>query len=153
MKKIIGKKEDGVSPVIATILLIAITVVLASTVYIMVIGYAPTHTMIPLYATLTETQQNSATSAVLTLSMSSPVSIPVSDMVFHINGMLAIYTSPNKWTEGTVTITWQSMSGTATAISTGDEFIVSTTGTTLTGVTIQFASTTASGASILTTMY
>ena len=38
MKKIY-RKEEGVSPVIATILMVAITVVLAATVYIMVSGY------------------------------------------------------------------------------------------------------------------
>ena len=37
--KILYKKEKGVSPVIATILMVAITVVLASAVYIMVSGY------------------------------------------------------------------------------------------------------------------
>ena len=35
----IYRKEEGVSPVIATILMVAITVVLAATVYIMVSGY------------------------------------------------------------------------------------------------------------------
>jgi flagellin-like protein len=37
--KVLYKKEKGVSPVIATILMVAITVVLASAVYIMVSGY------------------------------------------------------------------------------------------------------------------
>ena len=37
--KILYKKEKGVSPVIATILMVAITVVLASAVYLMVSGY------------------------------------------------------------------------------------------------------------------
>ena len=37
--KTLYKKEKGVSPVIATILMVAITVVLASAVYIMVSGY------------------------------------------------------------------------------------------------------------------
>jgi len=42
-KKIfIRKDEDGVSPVIATILMVAITVVLAAVLYIMVIGLTPT---------------------------------------------------------------------------------------------------------------
>jgi flagellin-like protein len=39
MKTLYGKKEKGVSPVIATILMVAITVVLASAVYLMVSGY------------------------------------------------------------------------------------------------------------------
>ncbi|MFP3318909.1 MAG: archaellin/type IV pilin N-terminal domain-containing protein [Thermoplasmata archaeon] len=37
--KILYKKDKGVSPVIATILMVAITVVLASAVYLMVSGY------------------------------------------------------------------------------------------------------------------
>ncbi|MGC8992805.1 MAG: archaellin/type IV pilin N-terminal domain-containing protein, partial [Thermoplasmata archaeon] len=41
MKAIYGK-EKGVSPVIATILMVAITVVLASAVYLMVSGYIGT---------------------------------------------------------------------------------------------------------------
>jgi flagellin-like protein len=39
MKTLYRKKEKGVSPVIATILMVAITVVLASAVYLMVSGY------------------------------------------------------------------------------------------------------------------
>ncbi len=40
-KMFIRKDEDGVSPVIATILMVAITVVLAAVLYIMVIGLTP----------------------------------------------------------------------------------------------------------------
>ncbi|MGC8585912.1 MAG: archaellin/type IV pilin N-terminal domain-containing protein, partial [Thermoplasmata archaeon] len=42
MVKVLYKKEKGVSPVIATILMVAITVVLASAVYLMVSGYIGT---------------------------------------------------------------------------------------------------------------
>ncbi len=43
MKKIwkTRKEEEGVSPVIATILMVAITVVLAAVLYVMVIGFTP----------------------------------------------------------------------------------------------------------------
>ncbi|UCD91617.1 MAG: type IV pilin N-terminal domain-containing protein [Methanobacteriota archaeon] len=40
-RSLIRKGEEGVSPVIATILMVAITVVLAAVLYIMVIGLAP----------------------------------------------------------------------------------------------------------------
>ncbi|KYK27626.1 MAG: hypothetical protein AYK23_02220 [Candidatus Proteinoplasmatales archaeon SG8-5] len=40
MKKM-WRKNDGVSPVIATILMVAITVVLAAVLYVMVIGFRP----------------------------------------------------------------------------------------------------------------
>jgi flagellin-like protein len=46
-KAFIRKDEDGVSPVIATILMVAITVVLAAVLYIMVIGLAPSGTNVP----------------------------------------------------------------------------------------------------------
>ena len=43
--KRIWKKKDGVSPVIATILMVAITVVLAAVLYVMVIGMGDTGTV------------------------------------------------------------------------------------------------------------
>jgi flagellin-like protein len=46
-KSFIRKDEEGVSPVIATILMVAITVVLAAVLYIMVIGLAPSGTNVP----------------------------------------------------------------------------------------------------------
>lgn len=46
-KSFIRKDEEGVSPVIATILMVAITVVLAAVLYIMVIGLAPSGTSVP----------------------------------------------------------------------------------------------------------
>lgn len=49
MKKIwsIRKKEDAVSPVIATILMVAITVVLAAVLYVMVLGFGGTQQTTP----------------------------------------------------------------------------------------------------------
>jgi flagellin-like protein len=46
-KAFIREDEEGVSPVIATILMVAITVVLAAVLYIMVIGLAPSGTSVP----------------------------------------------------------------------------------------------------------
>ena len=43
----INKKEDAVSPVIATILMVAITVVLAAVLYVMVIGFGGDGTSTP----------------------------------------------------------------------------------------------------------
>ncbi len=76
MKKIYNKKEEGVSPVIATILMVAITVVLAATVYIMVAGMGTggTNKMI---ASLTYDQQQSNPSSgpvYLRVAMSNPSS-------------------------------------------------------------------------------
>lgn len=49
MKKIwaMRKKEDAVSPVIATILMVAITVVLAAVLYVMVLGFGGTQQTTP----------------------------------------------------------------------------------------------------------
>ncbi|HUU07536.1 MAG TPA: type IV pilin N-terminal domain-containing protein, partial [Thermoplasmata archaeon] len=49
MKKIwaIRKDAEGVSPVIATILMVAITVVLAAVLYVMVLGFGGTSTQTP----------------------------------------------------------------------------------------------------------
>ncbi len=88
MKILYGKKDKGVSPVIATILMVAITVVLAATVYLMVSGYMTGPSKPALYASLTEQQPiPSATEAILTLSMSSPASIPVTDLHVTIGGL------------------------------------------------------------------
>jgi flagellin-like protein len=40
MKKVWKKRMDAVSPVIATIIMVAITVVLAAVLYVMIIGYS-----------------------------------------------------------------------------------------------------------------
>ncbi|MDA8055097.1 MAG: type IV pilin N-terminal domain-containing protein [Thermoplasmatales archaeon] len=73
LKGIYMEKEDAVSPVIATILMVAITVVLAATVYILVSHYT-TGASTPLAATITE-QSETSTSAILSLSYTTPASM------------------------------------------------------------------------------
>ncbi len=70
MKGIYIEKEDAVSPVIATILMVAITVVLAATVYILVSHYTSTGTS-PIAGTLTGPSENGI-QATLALTYSSP---------------------------------------------------------------------------------
>ena len=71
MKKIY-RKEEGVSPVIATILMVAITVVLAATVYIMVAGLGGTSST-PLSMSLSyDAAGSDAHTAVFDVSMSNP---------------------------------------------------------------------------------
>ena len=73
MKKMYNKKEEGVSPVIATILMVAITVVLAATVWLLVSGYMGGGTETPLAASLNYVAGESTnTKAVFTVSMSTP---------------------------------------------------------------------------------
>ena len=72
MKKIY-RKEEGVSPVIATILMVAITVVLAATVYIMVAGLGGGGGGTPLSMGLTySSTASNDTRAVFDVSMTSP---------------------------------------------------------------------------------
>ena len=59
MKKVY-KKDDAVSPVIATILMVAITVVLAAVLYVMVIGFGGTGGSTPA-GSWTECKATSAT--------------------------------------------------------------------------------------------
>ncbi|MGC8497807.1 MAG: archaellin/type IV pilin N-terminal domain-containing protein [Thermoplasmata archaeon] len=54
MKEIYIEKEDAVSPVIATILMVAITVVLAATVYILVSHYTSVGATTPFLGSLAE---------------------------------------------------------------------------------------------------
>ena len=64
MKKI-WKKDDAVSPVIATILMVAITVVLAAVLYVMVIGFGTGNTSTPAGA-WSDVAATSSTTAKLT---------------------------------------------------------------------------------------
>ncbi len=73
MKEIYMEKEDAVSPVIATILMVAITVVLAATVYILVSHYT-TGASTPLAASITEESETSD-SVVMSLTYTSPAAM------------------------------------------------------------------------------
>ena len=88
MKKMY-KKEEGVSPVIATILMVAITVVLAATVWLMVSGYMGGTTKPNLAASLNYDVQtsNPKTGYVnITVAMSTPSTADWTKVVIGING-------------------------------------------------------------------
>ncbi len=88
MKKLY-RKEEGVSPVIATILMVAITVVLAATVYIMVSGMGGGGTN-KLVANLTYDNMHSNPAAGyvnITVSMSTPSSAAWTKVKITINGV------------------------------------------------------------------
>ncbi|MGC8689784.1 MAG: archaellin/type IV pilin N-terminal domain-containing protein, partial [Thermoplasmata archaeon] len=77
------KKEKGVSPVIATILMVAITVVLASAVYLMVSGYIGTSPSKPASLAITPQQLSNATELLISggnisLSSAHPLIITIS---------------------------------------------------------------------------
>jgi len=76
------KKEKGVSPVIATILMVAITVVLASAVYLMVSGYIGSSPSKPVAIGVSPSTNASATLFLITsgnisVSKSSPLIITI----------------------------------------------------------------------------
>jgi flagellin-like protein len=80
--KILYKKEKGVSPVIATILMVAITVVLASAVYLMVSGYIGSAPSKPVALGVSPSTNATATQFLITsgnisLSTSSPLIITI----------------------------------------------------------------------------
>ena len=106
MKKIY-RKEEGVSPVIATILMVAITVVLAATVYIMVagLGTGGTNKMI---ASLNYDAQHSNPAKTsssgyvnLTVSMSAPSNAAYSKVTIVVIAGGTTYTIKGLGTEGT----------------------------------------------------
>ncbi len=81
--KVLYKKEKGVSPVIATILMVAITVVLASAVYLIVSGYFSGAPSKPVAIGVTTSTTATATqflisSGNISLTTSTPLTITVS---------------------------------------------------------------------------
>jgi len=90
MKILYGKKEKGVSPVIATILMVAITVVLASAVYLMVSGYIGSVPSKPVAMSFTVT--STSTSSVFQV-VSGNISVTTSTPL-----MITVTNSSGTWT-------------------------------------------------------
>ena len=116
MKTLYGKKEKGVSPVIATILMVAITVVLASAVYLMVSGY------------LTGTPKGP-----VPMSFTYTVN-PNNDVITVANGNISITTA----TPMTITITYQgkTYSVVNTTLNKGENYLTGPLGTGVLNVTL-----------------
>ena len=96
--KILYKKEKGVSPVIATILMVAITVVLASAVYLMVSGYIGSSPSKPVAISVVVTNTPTGTeftisSGSLTISTVTPLIITVSPLSPGSTGPAGPYTA------------------------------------------------------------
>ncbi|MEM4877819.1 MAG: archaellin/type IV pilin N-terminal domain-containing protein [Thermoplasmata archaeon] len=82
--RVLYKKEKGVSPVIATILMVAITVVLASAVYLMVSGYIGSAPSKPVAMSFTVTSTSTNTqflvvSGNISVTSSTPLIITVTN--------------------------------------------------------------------------
>jgi flagellin-like protein len=98
------KGEDAVSPVIATILMVAVTVVLAAAVYLLVSYYTPSP--VPLYGSLTEQSTGtSSNSTTLLLTLGQPTVLK-NPSYFHMQILnLSSGSTGVGWTIQNVTIT------------------------------------------------
>jgi flagellin-like protein len=144
MKKIwaMRKNEEGVSPVIATILMVAITVVLAAVLYVMVLGIGGPGSVTP---TIAMTRSTTATQWVYTVTaISGATAIQQSDVFVQLKGngtstflIQTVLLSTATGSHGFV----YSAASAGTTISVGDVFTLLkspsgyTTGTVLTLVT------------------
>ncbi len=72
MKKMWKKNNKAVSPVIATILMVAITVVLAAVLYVMVMGFGDSGNPEAPTVSLTKTTISTGYSVVITISPATP---------------------------------------------------------------------------------
>lgn len=137
-------KDSGVSPVIATILMVAITVVLAAVLYVMVSGF--THS--PGAANSAGmTNSQGSTSWTITVSSVSASNIPNSNLRIVVTG--ASGGTPYDGSSGTtglvagtaaeigtgstnyVTVTYTPLSTGETYLSAGDTFVLNIVGSTL----------------------
>jgi len=149
MKKIwaMRKNEEGVSPVIATILMVAITVVLAAVLYVMVLGLGTTGTITPTIGTNKGSTSNAVTWTVSAIS--GGAQILKNDVYVQVkyasNGTFAIQTvilSGVGGASGTHGFTYSSAS-TGNYISVGDTFSLSKTAGFTQGDTVTLVQTAA----------
>jgi len=85
MKKMWKKNNKAVSPVIATILMVAITVVLAAVLYVMVMGFGDSGNPEAPTVSLTKTTTSTGYSVVITISPATAVA----NMDIYRNGTVA----------------------------------------------------------------
>ncbi len=146
--KRIYKKEEGVSPVIATILMVAITVVLAATVWLLVSGYMGGGTNTPLTMSLTyNAQMSTGQKAVFDVSMSQPSQATFSNVKITLenntgkdtqtlsNDGTGTFTLSSGSHSYTVTISINDLNGNG-KLDTGDQIIVEVTSGTVAGMTL-----------------
>jgi archaeal type IV pilus assembly protein PilA len=153
MKKIwkIRKNREAVSPVIATILMVAITVVLAAVLYVMVMGFGGGTANTPTGAFTGTPQSVVPTSYRLTFGVVSPetkftdckVTITIGAASAVLAKAITLPTTAFTAPDPVATITWTDLGGDG-KISVGDRLVIIgagiTTGVTCT-VTIIYATT------------
>ena len=128
MKKMYMKKEEGVSPVIATILMVAITVVLAATVWLLVSGYMGGGQQTPLAASLTyKASESTSTKAVFGVTMNTPTQTDYSNVKITLKNSTGTYTiqlTGNSGSSGDFSVQILDLNGN-NKLDTGDELVIS----------------------------
>lgn len=132
MKKIWNKKDEAVSPVIATILMVAITVVLAAVLYVMVIGFGGGSTSTPA-GSWNAVQATTTTTAKLTFGTSTKTIAPM-DVKFILKqggntvATFAFQAPPTKspeWLNNSgITCAYYDNNPAGNAVSAGDYIII-----------------------------
>jgi len=136
MKKIwaMRKETDGVSPVIATILMVAITVVLAAVLYVMVLGIGGGSTDTTI---VTMTKSSTATLYTYTVNgVSSKNPVPLTDVMVvikNVSGTIvwqgAVSTFLTPTAAPVFAFNNAGASGVSAVLSAGDSFTLSRAGT------------------------
>lgn len=107
LKPVIQKRDEAVSPIIATILLVAITVILASTLYLALGGFFSAKTSAVPSATLTVSNTSTSTSPTYSITIGglSSNNLPITSVEVQIvfSGTTVTFTlsSSGKWTAST----------------------------------------------------
>jgi|WetSurMetagenome_2_1015567.scaffolds.fasta_scaffold68423_4 flagellin-like protein len=132
MKKMwkMKKSKEAVSPVIATILMVAITVVLAAVLYVMVMGFGSNPDSNPTMS-LTDSPYGPAhQQKVMVAEVSDPIdissakiSLVIDGTAYTISGATGSFVAAGL--PGTATVTFVNLLTTDTTVNTGDYFIVS----------------------------
>jgi archaeal type IV pilus assembly protein PilA len=143
MKKMWKKNNKAVSPVIATILMVAITVVLAAVLYVMVMGFGGSGNPQAPAVTLTKTTIGGGQSIVISIDRQ----VPINQIGVSIGGATAVLISAGT-NGGSPAVTWTFTPLNAGKVSTSDRIVITASN----GQTLQLvwtASNTITGATDL----
>ena len=121
-------KDSGVSPVIATILMVAITVVLAAVLYVMVSGF--THSPGTANSAGLTTTNNGAGSWTVTVDKVTVSNIALSGLKVVLNGTTYAYSSWNTRVNS-VYLNFTNVATGSSDLSAGDYFSISSAGSAL----------------------
>ena len=115
-------KDSGVSPVIATILMVAITVVLAAVLYVMVSGF--THSPGTANSAGLTTTNNALGNWTVTVDKVSVSNIALSGLKVVLNGTSYSYSQWNPTTSGNVNLYFTNVAG-GSYLAASDYFTIS----------------------------